>query len=245
MFFVLAVEGISPENGLSKIFDWYSDVSKVSAANFKTRYLYQNKKQIRQLSNFFVSNNTDYPNYNTPNSEFYPNGSSNDEIIPINFSCFFSPLYNAAVKNFNNENYKIIRDDFSDFVSRNSYQSGSVLYNSTTTTNKIPLFINIKRRGLQYSIYVNNKSVSTFSVTSDLITDLQNTVFRLISDNRSFTVFDILFYNRGLTNEETTTVNNFLAKEYFKLVTGFDEFPYKLSRNRIKIPNLFNIAGRI
>lgn len=248
LFFVLAIEDISPENGLNKIFNWYSDAQKIASNNFKTRYLYNNRTQIKQLNQFFYSNTIDYPNYGTSNSEFYPNGSSNDEIIPINFSCFFSPLLNNSINNFDDTKYKSMREDCQDFISRNSYNAGSVLYNSTTTNQKVPLFINIRRIGRKYSIFVNTQEVSTFDFSDNsyvLTEDLKNTVFQLVSDKRNFTVFDILFYNRSLSSSEKTTVNNFLAKEYFKLITGFDEFPYKLSRNRIKLPNLFNIAGRI
>ena len=248
LFFVLAIEDLSPENGLNKIFNWYSDAQKTASNNFKTRYLYNNRIQITQLNQFFYSNIIDYPNYDTPNSEFYPNGSNNDEIIPINFSCFFSPLLNNSINDFDSTKHQSMKQNCRDFVFRNSYNAGSVLYNSTTTNQKAPLFINIRRIGKKYSVLVNDQEVSNFDFSDNtyvLIEDLKNTVFQLICDKRSFTVFDILFYNRSLSNSEKTTVNNFLAKEYFKLVTGFDEFPYKLSRNRIKLPNLFNIAGRI
>ena len=77
---------------------------------------------------------------------------------------------------------------------------------------------------------------------------IENTTLKLISNcvtiDESMSYFDIIFYNRLLNTQENQQLNNSLLNTYFKLFTGGSSSSLDIKTNQVRLPNIFNLAGK-
>ena len=74
-----------------------------------------------------------------------------------------------------------------------------------------------------------------------------STTFKLENNDTAMSTsfFDVLCYNRVLFNDENRKVNNHLTQSYIKLFTGIASNSYFNITDRVRLPNVFNLAGKI
>lgn len=210
--------------------------------------------------------------FNTPNTcsffNWYANGATDyDAIIniilelfresvyksfgkePNIFTFFFPLLYNQALSPNTATNFSNARNE----ATAKALQVSKQLNSSIVGGGYYPFILNIQREGQYYSIYINGNLVSSYSlpVLQSYLTQLNNTCFDLSNkpltggtSNVNNLYFDAIFYNRVLFNTERVQMFNSLSKTYLKLFSGFTDSSLLLN-SRIKLPNNFNIAGRI
>jgi len=122
-------------------------------------------------------------------------------------------------------------------------------------TDYYPMLINIKRTNTVYSIYINNNLIISYNMLSFVgysdsyvLSLIENTTLKLISNcvtiDETMSYFDMIFYNRLLNTEENQQLNNSLLNTYFKLFTGGSSSSLDIKTNRIRLPNVFNLAGK-
>lgn len=188
---------------------------------------------------------TNQVNYRT----FLPNFINTYSKETSVFNFFTSLLYDYQINN---------STDFFSFNKEavNSYYQLSKCLNTSSFT-IYPFILNIKRNGTTYSIYVNGELHTFYDLNfntertqqniTKFISSLINTTLKLQNSDSSMTTsfFDILFYNRVLFDDENRKVNNNLLQSYIKLFTGETTNNYLSISNQIKMPNVFNLAGKI
>ena len=122
-------------------------------------------------------------------------------------------------------------------------------------TDYYPMLINIKRTNTIYSIYINNNLLMSYNMLSFVgysdsyvLSLIENTTLKLISNcatiDESMSYFDIIFYNRLLNTQENQQLNNSLLNTYFKLFTGGSSSSLDIKTNQVRLPNIFNLAGK-
>lgn len=144
----------------------------------------------------------------------------------------------------------------------NPIQLSKSLYN---VTDYYPFILNIKRTGLTYSFYINSLLVQVINVSNTNVVNFQKDIDTLIMKNitssqlklssgctltngsnfETMSYFDIVFYNKILNSLETKDLYSYYYKEYFKLFTGDTNDYIDLKSNRIRLPNIFSIAGKV
>ncbi len=203
-----------------KFLDWYKTAENVSSKHF----LY-----------------TKYPitSYNYYSKE------------PNVFQSFLTPLFDAAIKNDTSANF--FTYDKTNIIKTNFTQISKSLNSSDQTY--YPVIINIKRSKTFYSIFINGVLLTSYdllALTSDankssslFINDIKGTTLKFINDlsTLNISLFDIVCYNRLLTDSELININNYFMDQYFKLFTGEASATYDIRNKNFRLPNIFNIAG--
>jgi hypothetical protein len=94
---------------------------------------------------------------------------------------------------------------------------------------------------LNFSTELSARNINNF------ISEILSTTFRLENNDTAMSTsfFDILCYNRVLFNDENRKVNNHLLQSYMKLFTGIASNSYLNITDRVRFPNIFNLAGKI
>lgn len=180
---------------------------------------------------------------------FLPNFFNTYSKEPNVFNFFTSLLYNYKIENSGN-NFFLFNANAS-----NSYYQISKCLNPSLLI--YPFILNIKRNDTTYSIYVNGELHTFYDLNfntpqqnrnlTNFLSSILNTTFRLENSDSSMTTsfFDILLYNRVLFDDENRKVNNSLLQSYIKLFTGETANQYLTISSQIKMPNVFNLAGKI
>ena len=203
------------------LINWYADATKISQkhVNFKQ----------------FTDTNVSINNFAESNT----------------FNFFTSLLYNFQIANEAPKDFFL----FNKGAANSYYQLSKCLNTSSFTI--YPFILNIKRTGSVYTIYVNGQLHTfydlNFSTESSLrninnfISEILSTTFRLENNDTAMSTsfFDILCYNRVLFNDENRKVNNHLLQSYMKLFTGIASNSYLNITDRVRFPNIFNLAGKI
>lgn len=166
-----------------------------------------------------------------------------------NFKC---SLFNNADYSYPKENYgfqfvfnllrnqKFINYNLNDesWSSINQLKIGTSINDSSY----YPMIINVSRSSNIYSIYVNGSLI--YSSKSDKnITNLLNT-FLQIGNTASSVVsyFDILFYNKNLTEVEKSNIYSYYISTYFNLFLGSSG--NEIENMQFRIPNMLGMAGK-
>jgi len=196
------------------------------------------------------------PTVNTINNQILikPFPSDNEALLYKKeknvFEFFVSPLFS---KSYNNEGLgEALWWNVTGIANNNYFQLSKSLLNAQ---DYYPMLINIKRTNTIYSVYVNGDLIVTYNMGSFVefadayITSLiENTTLKLISNcttvGENMSYFDIVFYNRLLNTTENQQLNNYLLNSYFKLFTGGSSSVLNLKANQIRLPNIFNLAGK-
>lgn len=156
------------------------------------------------------------------------------------FNFFLSPLYNSTI---NNSNSFFVANPTAE---QSFYQISKPIY---TLTDYYPFILNIQRVDKTYILSINGElhSIYTLPQSTAYLSTTNNTTFKLVNDqasNFSTNYFDIAFYNRVLFDDERVQIYNYFLKTYLKLFTG-ETNTSLLIDDRIRLPNIFNIAGKI
>ena len=166
------------------------------------------------------------------------------------FDFFVAPLFNNKIDNSSSTaDYKLYADP---------YQTSYVQLSKDLTVEKYyPMILNIKRlQGTLYSVYVNGNLVNTYDMGTFiqnaytyLISDLSGTTFKLNcasqSSSEKIGYFETVFYNRILNTQETLDLHNFFVNKFFKLFIGSNSSSLDIKSNRMRLPNIFNLAGKV
>ena len=159
------------------------------------------------------------------------------------FSFFFSLLYDGVISNKDKNTFYQATNDPA-LIS--SYSQISKQLNGSG--NYYPFILNIQRSNNIYAIFVNGERYCIYGLPDKLkyINDLNNTTLELKNDGGTLDTyfFDIIFYNRTLYNNERLQMYNSLNKQYLKLFAG-ETGSSLLVDSQIKLPNIFNLAGKI
>lgn len=156
------------------------------------------------------------------------------------FYSFFSLLFDSKIQN--NDDFFISNKD-----GKNSFSSLSNCL-VTSSYNIYPFILNIKKSGSSYSIYINGNLNSSYSLnSSNFLSSLSGTTFKLENNNSNIntTFFDLICFDRVLSADENIKLNNYLMQSYIKLFSGTPSKNYLQIDSRIRLPNAFNLAGRI
>jgi len=166
------------------------------------------------------------------------------------FDFFIAPLFNKIIDNSPiGAIYPLVQYPY-----QTSYNQ---LSKDLLSESYYPMILNIKRlQGTLYSIYINGNLVNTYDMGTFvenafnyIISDLSGTTFKLNcqsqSPNEKIGYFETVFYNRILNTQETLDLNNFFINKFFKLFIGSNSSSFNLKSNRVKLPNVFNLAGRV
>lgn len=223
LFIVGCVEGVTANTfpkSIFKFFNWYSNSSYSQVTNL-------------QLENFPTSNFKAFPK---------------EENV---FSLFFPLLYNQNIEgSFTTTFYESLN------ISRLGNLQISKQFNSSID-GYYPFIINIQRTNKVYIIYINGVAVCNYTLPNNnfLLNNLNATTFDLlngVASGASVTnnlYFDMVFYNRNLFDGERLQLYNYYVNTYLKLFTGYTDSFLKLdqtlSDQRVRLPNVFNIAGKI
>jgi len=230
LYFVCAFSDISAaltkSNRSMKLFDWtYTNATSNTVAN--QIYVYQLGTQWttntpKDNKVFYFKN---MPLFNQKNETQMPE--------PTNYVDF--PIY-------------------SDFAALDIKKISKPL---VTTKTYRPFILNVRRISSTYYIFINGILVETINAldssgaaitaTNQLIQSLNSTTFKLInSGSFSINYFDVLFYNRILTEPERLSTTNYLVNQYFSLFAGdsVSSLDLKSSSYSYRLPNIFNIAGK-
>lgn len=203
------------------------------------------------LINWFADSNrvsSNQVNYRS----FLSNSINRCSKEPNVFNIFTSLLYDYKIQN--NSNFFLLNPN-----AINSYYQLSKCLNVSSFT-VYPFIINIKRNDTTYSIYINGELHTFYDLnfntpqqernSINFLSSLINTTFRLENNDTSgspmtTSFFDIICYNRVLFDDENRKVNNNLLQSYIKLFTGETTNNYLNISNQIRMPNVFNLAGKI
>lgn len=166
------------------------------------------------------------------------------------FDFFVAPLFNNKIDNTSSEVvYKLYKDPYKTSYTQLSKDLVSETY--------YPMILNIKRlQGTLYSVYINGNLINTYDMGSFvqnafeyIISDLSGTTFKLNcqsqSPNEKIGYFETVFYNRILNTQETLDLHNFFTNKFFKLFIGSNSSSFNIKSNRTRLPNIFNLAGKI
>jgi hypothetical protein len=179
------------------------------------------------------------------------NVSINNFAEPNTFNFFTSLLYNFQIANEAPKDFFLFNKG-----AENSYYQLSKCLNTSSFT-IYPFILNIKRTGSVYTIYVNGQLHTFYDLNfstessarniNNFISEILSTTFRLENNDTAMSTsfFDILCYNRVLFNDENRKVNNHLLQSYMKLFTGIASNSYLNITDRVRFPNIFNLAGKI
>lgn len=203
------------------LINWYADATKISKkhVNFKQ----------------FTDTNVSINNFAESNT----------------FNFFTSLLYNFQIANEAPKDFFLFNKG-----AENSYYQLSKCLNTSSFT-IYPFILNIKRTGSVYTIYVNGQLHTFYDLNfstelsarniNNFISEILSTTFRLENNDTAMSTsfFDILCYNRVLFNDENRKVNNHLLQSYMKLFTGIASNSYLNITDRVRFPNIFNLAGKI
>jgi hypothetical protein len=203
------------------LINWYADATKISQkhVNFKQ----------------FTDTNVSINNFAESNT----------------FNFFTSLLYNFKINNEATKDFFL----FNKGAANSYYQLSKCLNTSSFTI--YPFILNIKRTGSVYTIYVNGQLHTFYDLNfstessarniNNFISEILSTTFRLENNDTAMSTsfFDILCYNRVLFNDENRKVNNHLLQSYMKLFTGIASNSYLNITDRVRFPNIFNLAGKI
>jgi len=203
------------------LINWYADATKISKkhVNFKQ----------------FTDTNVSINNFAESNT----------------FNFFTSLLYNFQIANEATKDFFLFNKG-----AENSYYQLSKCLNTSSFT-IYPFILNIKRTGSVYTIYVNGQLHTFYDLNfstessarniNNFISEILSTTFRLENNDTAMSTsfFDILCYNRVLFNDENRKVNNHLLQSYMKLFTGIASNSYLNITDRVRFPNIFNLAGKI
>jgi hypothetical protein len=203
------------------LINWYADATKISKkhVNFKQ----------------FTDTNVSINNFAESNT----------------FNFFTSLLYNFQINNEASKDFFLFNKG-----AENSYYQLSKCLNTSSFT-IYPFILNIKRTGSVYTIYVNGQLHTFYDLNfstelsarniNNFISEILSTTFRLENNDTAMSTsfFDILCYNRVLFNDENRKVNNHLLQSYMKLFTGIASNSYLNITDRVRFPNIFNLAGKI
>ena len=211
---------ITPPKTFSLI-NWYANIDNISKkhVNFKK----------------FVDTNVSINNFAEPNT----------------FNFFTSLLYNYTIENETANDFFLFNKG-----AENSYCQLSKCLN-TSSFIIYPFILNIKRTGSVYTIYVNGQLHTFYDLNfntqssarniNNFISEMLSTTFKLENNDTAMSTsfFDVLCYNRVLFNDENRKVNNHLTQSYIKLFTGIASNSYFNITDRVRLPNVFNLAGKI
>lgn len=166
------------------------------------------------------------------------------------FDFFIAPLFNKKINNSSIEaEYKLFEDPYQTSYTQLSKDLISETY--------YPMIFNIKRlQGTLYSVYINGNLINTYDMGSFVqnafeyvISDLSGTTFKLncVSQSASEKIgyFETVFYNRILNTQETLDLHNFFANKFFKLFIGSNSSSFNMKSKIVRLPNIFNLAGKI
>lgn len=195
------------------------------------------------------TNNTIYKQVKYTNQSFSIDQYIYDKEANV-FDFFVSPLFNKKIDNSNIEPlYKLF-----DFYYQPSYTQLSKDLNTNTY---YPMILNIKRaQGTLYSVYINGNLVNTYDMGTFvenayqyIISDLSGTSFKLNCASQSagekIGYFETVFYNRLLNSQESLNLHNFFINKFFKLFIGSNSSSLDIKSNAVRLPNIFNLAGKI
>ena len=125
-------------------------------------------------------------------------------------------------------------------------------------TDYYPMILNIRRSSGVMSIFVNNRLLVEYDLgnfityhNSFIMNNISNSTLKLISNcigvtggnKESMSYFDIIFYNRNLSQTELAALHTNLIKNYLKLFVGSSS-GLNFQSDRVRLPNIFNLAGR-
>lgn len=207
-------------------------------------------KTFNLLSWYSNSNNTSNKHVNFRNF-IDTNVSVNSFAEPNIFNFFTSLLYNYQIENKDAKDFFL----FNKGAENSYYQLSKCLDTSSFTI--YPFILNIKRNGTIYTIYINGQLHTFYDLNfntesskrniTNFISQMLSTTFKLENSDSSISTsfFDILCYNRILFDDENRKVNNHLMQNYIKLFTGVASNSYLNVTDRIRLPNVFNLAGKI
>lgn len=223
LFIVGCIDGVTANSfpqSIFKFFNWYSNAS------------------YSQITNFILEK------FPTSNFKAFPK----EENV---FSLFFPLLYNQNIQgSFTTTFYESLN------ISRLGNLQISKQLNSSIDS-YYPFILNIQRTNKVYIIYINGVAVCNYTLPNNnfLLNNLNATTFDLlngVASGASVTnnlYFDMVFYNRNLFDGERLQLYNYYANTYLKLFTGYTDSFLKLdqtlSGQRVRLPNIFNIAGKI
>lgn len=173
------------------------------------------------------------------------------------FEFFIAPLMNGEIKNsISASGVERLWDVNTVFFNNKYIQVSKSLLNAT---DYYPMIINVKRSNTFYSIYINGSLVITYDMgsfitnaSSYVLQNIDNSILKLLtnctltngSNKETVTYFDLVFYNKILNSDETVQLYSYYMSEYLKLFTGGTTDYIDLKSNRIRLPNIFNVAGR-
>lgn len=166
------------------------------------------------------------------------------------FDFFIAPLFNKKIDNSSIEaKFNLFADPYQTSYTQLSKDLISETY--------YPMVLNIKRlQGTLYSVYINGNLINTYDMGTFvenafnyIISDLSGTSFKLncasASASEKIGYFETVFYNRILNTQETLDLQNFFVNKFFKLFIGSNTSSLNLKSNRVRLPNIFNLAGNI
>jgi hypothetical protein len=166
------------------------------------------------------------------------------------FDFFIAPLFNNKI---NNASIAVINKLYGDPYQTSYTQLSKDLISETY----YPMILNIKRlQGTLYSVYINGNLINTYDMGTFvenaynyIISDLSGTTFNLNcasqSSSEKIGYFETVFYNRILNTQESLDLHNFFANKFFKLFIGSNSLSLDIKSNRVRLPNIFNLAGKI
>jgi len=194
---------------------------------------------------------TDASIFNTKILDWYTTGTENTTAVNLTFKKLTSPNYSYQSENFGFSaffnplrNKKFVATYLNSPTNQVSF--GKSITNSTSY---YPLLININRSGTSYRVLINNVLVSTyFCDVSELITTSSVTTLQIGNINSSndkvtkVNYFDILMYNRYLSDAERLDVCSYYLYNYYNLFAG-QSSPLRIDSTNFRVPNFFGLAG--
>ena len=110
----------------------------------------------------------------------------------------------------------------------------------------------VRRIKNEYFYYINNRKINSYianNVDTTLINNLKSTTLKLINRGSiGINYFDVLFYNRLLSNKELDSTYTAIVKDYFPLFVGeasVSSLDLKSSLYSYRLPNIFSLAGGV
>ena len=114
-----------------------------------------------------------------------------------------------------------------------------------------PFILQIRRIKNNYYYYINRKLINTYTANpsdSTLLNNLNLTTLKLTNRGSiGINYFDVLFYNRYLSDQDLNSTYTALIKDYLPLFAGeasITSLNLKSNLYSYRLPNIFSIAGR-
>lgn len=188
-------------------------------------------------------------------------GLSNGDIIGFTGSSLPSQItaYDT-VSPYTKKIYYVIDAGSSTFKISNSSGGGAIsLSSGTGIVLKLnsgslyrPFILQVRRIKNEYFYYINNRKINSYianNVDTTLINNLKSTTLKLINRGSiGINYFDVLFYNRLLSNKELDSTYTAIVKDYFPLFVGeasVSSLDLKSSLYSYRLPNIFSLAGGV